>query len=558
MRTSAAQRAKSSIVAERELMRFALPDPVTGIRPHALWHKHVHNVELDPIQILKMQEMDEHPNTVDFSCRRTGKTAVKEMYHLEMLATTPHQELGIVAPRMQQSQNNLNYLIDGIRRSEMLTAFIAHKQGRPQLKDTAFQFVNGSKASAYGIMSQIDGDSITYASLEETDDMPQDRLMSRFLPMLGAARRLGVDRRTADFKPSIRISGVYKGANVLQRLIDTGEYHILPTIDVHLGVKLGLVDAAWAASMQKQLPPEEYIRQFLGMNIRAQNWIWEEHIRRASALGLTAGLQRACPLPGERYRRRGLLSLGYDHTGHGEDPAASKSALVICEQLGNWLTFPYVRLWAPGVDDRVLARDLVAIWDYFRPDYAVGDAYGVGMLTAVNDELFRRGLTHVNRETVADGQSNASAWSQWAFAPQRFEGMVKHIMASALREAFHHNRAAFPYVDTMDEREPEEWLAFVRQMGNIKAMPTQASYSSFQMVDRKTGDDLFDAACAAVYALMTRGLADVPTVIQSRKQTREQLLGMGGMAGLLQRAKGGLRTWGQAWAPSAGGVLVPA
>lgn len=241
-RVTAAQRVKSSIVAEREIMRFAVPDPVTGIRPHALWHKHVHNVELDPIQILKMQEMDAHPNTVDFSCRRTGKTAVKEMYHLEMLATTPHQELGIVAPRMQQSQNNLNYLIDGVRRSEILTAYIAHKQGRPQLRDTSFQFVNGSKASAYGIMSQIDGDSITMASLEETDDMPQDRLMSRFLPMLGAARRLGVDRKTTEFKPSIRISGVYKGADVLQRLIDTGEYHTLPPVDVHLGVALGMVD----------------------------------------------------------------------------------------------------------------------------------------------------------------------------------------------------------------------------------------------------------------------------------------------------------------------------
>lgn len=58
-RTTAAQRAKSSIRAEREIMKFALPDSVTGIRPHALWHKYVHNVELDPIQILKMQEMDE-------------------------------------------------------------------------------------------------------------------------------------------------------------------------------------------------------------------------------------------------------------------------------------------------------------------------------------------------------------------------------------------------------------------------------------------------------------------------------------------------------------------
>jgi hypothetical protein len=82
-----------------------------------------------------------------------------------------------------------------------------------------------------------------------------------------------------------------------------------------------------------------------------------------------------------RYKRKGLLSFGYDHTGHGEDPAASKSALVVCEQLGNWVTFPFVKLWAPGVSDSTLARDLVALWDYFRPDYAIGDAYGVGMLT---------------------------------------------------------------------------------------------------------------------------------------------------------------------------------
>jgi hypothetical protein len=533
MRTSAAERAKSSIVAERAIMKYAQPDPATGIRPHALWHKFVHNVELDPIQLLKMQEMDVHRNTVDFSSRRTGKTAVKEMYHLEELATEPFQELGIVAPRMQQSQNNLNYLIDGIRRSEMLSAFIAHKQGRPQLKDTSFAFVNGSKASAYGIMSQIDGDSITKASLEETDDMPQERLMSRFLPMLGAARRLGVDRKTTEFKPSIRISGVYKGADVLQRLIDSGEYHTLPAVDVHLGTELGMVDPAWAESMRIQLPPEEYIRQFLCKNIKARNWIWEEYIRRASALGLEAGLERAGPVPGQRYKRRGLISFGYDHTGHGEDPAASKSALVVAEQLGNWLTFPFVKLWQPGVDDRALARDLVALWDYFRPDYAIGDAYGVGMLTAVNDELFAKGLTHINRETVADGQSTGSAWGGWAFAPMRFEGMTKHVMASALREAFHHNRAAFPYVDTANEREPEEWLAFVRQLGNMRAEPTQASYSSFKMVDRKTGDDLFDAAMAATYALLTRGLADAPTVIEQRRMGRAQMLGLPGGMGVL-------------------------
>lgn len=538
MRSTAAERRKSSLVAEREIMRFAVADPETGIRPHALWHKHVHNVELDPMQVLKMHEMDLHPNTVDYSSRRTGKTAVKEIYILEQLATNSHQECGIVAPRMQQSQNNLNYQTDAIKRSPMLKAFIQYTNGRAQLRDTAFQFCNLSKSSAYGIMSQIDGDSITIASLEETDDMPQDRLLSRFLPMLGAARRLGVDTREKKFKPSIRISGVFKGADVLQRLIDTGEYHKLPAVNVHLGVQMGMVDPEWARSMQLQQSPEEYIRQFLCKNIKARNWIWEEHIRRACALGLEAGLERAEPLPGQRYKRRGLIGLGYDHTGHGETPEASKSALVIVEVMGNWLTFPFVKLWDPGTSDATLRQDIVAIWDYFRPDYAIGDAYGVGMMTAVNDDLFKKGLTEINRETVAEGQSNASAWGGWAFAPMRFEGMTKHVMASAVREAFHNNRAAFPYVDTGWDREDKAWLAFMRQLGNMKAMPTQASYSSFQMVDHKIGDDLFDAVCAGVYALLTRGLADAPAVIQQRKASRESLLGgssgVGGGLALLQ------------------------
>lgn len=526
MRVSASDRQRSSLVAEDEILRYATPGP-GGLKPHALWHKHVHNVELDPMQCLKMLEMDLHRNTVDYSCRRTGKTAVKEMYNLERLATQPYQECGIVAPRMQQSQNNLDYMLDAIRRSPMLSAYVAYKQGRPQLKDTGFELVNHSKAGAYGIMSQIDGDSISIASLEETDDMPQQRLLSRFLPMLGAARRLGADPGKARFEPEVRISGVFKGAGVLESLLKTGAYHVLPVVDVYLGQKLGVLAPTWVEDQRLQQSPDEWIRQFLCRNIQARNWIWEQHIRRALAVGLEAGIERAGPLPGARYKRRGLLSFGYDHTGHGEAPEASKSALVVCETLGNWMTVPYVKLWPAGTSDKTLRRDLVAVWDYFRPDYAIGDAYGVGMMTAVNDDLFRQGLTHVNRETVGDGQSTASAWAGWAFAPMRFEGMTKHVMASAVREVFHHGRAAIPYVDTGFDREDPDWLALVRQLGNMKALPTKASYSSFQMADQKIGDDLFDAMCAAVYAMLTRGLEDAPAVIQSRTVGRGELLGQG-------------------------------
>ncbi|MBW7899840.1 MAG: hypothetical protein H3C26_00040 [Rhodocyclaceae bacterium] len=517
-RLSATQRLTVASRAEVEIMRYR--------HDHALWHRHVHGVTLDPMQILKCIEMDQHPNTIDVSCRRTGKTAIKEMYCLKHLATTPAQEEGIVAPRLQQSQTNLTYHTEAIRRSDILSAYVGYRNGRKQLKDTGYAFENGSKCGAYGIMSQIDGDSITVASLEETDDMPQDRLLSRFLPMLGAQRRLGVDADARTFKPQIRMTGVFKGADVVQGLIDSGEYHLLPAVDVYLGVELGILNAAWAESMRQQQTEGEWIRQFLCRNVASQNWIWEKYIRKALAVGLQAMLAPAGPLPGAKYRKRGLISFGYDHSGHGESATASKSALVVAEQIGNFCTFPFVRTWPAGTDDRVIERDLLGLWEFFMPDYALGDAYGLGMLTTLNDRLYTNGLTAIDRRTINEGQSTASSWPGWAFAPIRFSGMTKHSMASMLRAAFHNGQAAIAWFDEFDMRpELDDWRAFVRQLGNIKAEATKADYSSFRMADPKQGDDLFDAAMAAVWALTTRGQEDAPTVIGRRTVTREQLLG---------------------------------
>lgn len=503
-------------------MRFGRPDPDTGLRPHALWHQHVHGVTLDPAQILKMQEMDEHLNTVDVSSRRTGKTTVKELYALEYLATKPFQEEGIVAPRLQQSQIGLGYHLEAIRRSPMLTAYVSYKNGRRQMTDTGYQLYNGSKATAFGIMSQIDGDAISLASIDEVDDCPQDRLMSRFLPMLGSARRLGADD-SVKFQPQIRITGVYKGADVLESLLKTGEYRLLTTVDVYLAVELGLVNESWVNTMRAQQTEAEWIRQFLCINTRSTNHIHERFIRLAMATGLSARLKPAGPLPGKRYQRRGLISFGYDHSGHGEAEHASRSALVVTETIGNFVTFPYVQIWPAGTDDKVVEDALLALWDYFRPDCAMGDAFGVGMLTSLNDRLFRAGLTDIDRQTIGDGQSTQTTWQQWAFAPIRFIGMTKHSMAAALRSVFHNRRSAIPEYDE-DAAESADWVTFVRQLGNVKALPTQAGYSSYKMADSKIGDDFFDAACAGVWALATRGAEEPGTVVLTGIQSREALL----------------------------------
>lgn len=554
-RISAAQRVRLQNVAEQEVHRYA--------HDHALWHKHVHNVELDPVQILKMKEMDAHPNTIDFSSRRTGKTAGKELHDLKHTACNPDQELGVVAPREAQSLVNLGYHLDAIRRSEILSNHLAYKSGRRQLSDTSYEFQNRSKAAAYGIMAQVDGGDLTMASLEEVDDMPKDRLYSRFLLMLGSTRRLGASAESKN-DPSIRITGVFKGADTLTDLLKSGGYHALgcfhgpraraevsrlielgylnpeaidregydypvPIANAVNAMELGLLNRAFIEKMRGELSEDEFTRQLLCVNTASRNLIWEVYVRRALQVGLEARLAIAGPLPGETYRKRGLISFGYDAGGHGENPQASRHAFVVAEQIGNFVTFPFCRTWSPGEDDQVVKRDLKGYWRYFQPDHAMGDAYGVGMLTQLNDELFADGLTPIDRRAIGDGSSTATTWPDWPFAPIRFEGMVKHQMARALRGLFHNGQAAIPYLDdaesSLADPNQADLRLFVRQLPNIVELPTRASYSSYRQADGKIGDDLFDGAMAACWGLVTRGAVIAPTAILTRTRTREALLG---------------------------------
>lgn len=519
-RVSAAQRVQMQSLAEREVMRFA--------HDHALWHKHVHNVELDAMQVLKCIEMDRAPRTIDFSCRRTGKTAVKELYLLKHLATHADQEEGIVAPREAQSLVNLGYHLEAIRRSQILDAWLDFRAGRKQMADTYYRFANRSICKAYGIMAQVDGGDLTVASLEEVDDMPRDRLYSRFLLMLGGTRRLGAaEAKKAD--PQIRITGVFKGADTLSEMIAGGQYGVLPTIDAYLGIEMGIINPSFIELMRVELSADEYIRQLLCRNVSSRNLIWESKIREALATGLSADLQLVEPVPGGQYRKRGPLAFGYDHSGHGESPEASKYAFTVWEQLGNWIVPLYARTWPPGTDESIVRRDLLGYWRYFRPDYAVGDAYGIGLLTTLNDELYADGLTHIDRRTIGDGQSTASTWPEWAFAPLRFEGMTKHSMAQALRSFFHAGQAAMPYIDdaesTLRDASLHDYRLLIRQLGNIRPLPTKVSYSSYKMADSKIGDDLFDASMAAVWGLLTRGLPAPPAAVLTRSRSRAELLG---------------------------------
>ena len=432
-----------------------------------------------------------------------------------------------MAERISTGQRLRTQIVaEAIRRAPILDAYLAHKAGRKRLSDTYYEFTNRSLARAYGIMAQVDGGDLTIASLEEVDDMPADRLYSRFLLMLGASRRLGANKTSVN-KPQIRITGGYKGADTLAELVDSGKYRVLPTIDAYLGIEMGILHENFIMDMRDQLAPDEYVRQILCKNVAARNFIWTKWVRQAIQTGIAAKFELAEPMPGEQYKKRGRIALGYDHSGHGEDPNASKSALVAVEQIGNFVRFTYARTWPAGTDERVIKEDLKAYWRYFQPDVSCGDAYGIGMLTTLNDELYTENLTTVDRRAIGEGESTATTWTDWAFAPLRFEGMVKHQMASAVRAAFSNQHAAMPYVDDqpLDDPASGDMRRLQQQLTNIRTEATSKAYSCYKMVKPAMGDDLFNAAMAAVWGLVTRGIGIVPSVIQSRRLSRQQLLG---------------------------------
>jgi hypothetical protein len=319
---------------------------------------------------------------------------------------------------------------------------------------------------------------------------------------------------------------VFKGADTLSAMVESKNYATLPVVDVYLGIELGIINREFIELMRAELDPDEYIRQLLCKNVASRNVIWQSKVRAAMTLGLASKHEPAEIVPGARYRKRGLIGLGYDAGGHGEQPTSSRHCCVITEMVGSFIVFLFVRFWHAGEDDMVVKNGLKTIWSYFRPDYAMGDAYAVGMLSQLNDELFREGLTEVDRRAIGDGSSTASTWPEWAFSPIRFEGMVKHQMATALRGVFHHDHAVLPYFEDHDLHDPQtrDFRDLIRQLPNICAVPTKAAYPSYKMADTKIGDDGFDAAMASVWALATRGAGEQPTVILTTTHQRSALL----------------------------------
>lgn len=547
-RISAAQRITVQNRAEAEILRYK--------GDHVLWHKHVLNVELDPIQQIKMELMDEFPVTADPSCRRTRKTSTKELYHVEKMACEGDHELSIGAPKEDQAKVNLRYHLDAIRQSEIASAYIAIKDGKRRISDTSYQFANNSIAKIYGMMSRMDGMDTTIADVEEVDDVDPERLWGRFMLTLQGTQRL-YQKRPGNIAKTIRFTGVFQGADLLANIVRKAKHHewnriqmaptlralgidpekadgapmegfqfyCLPIIDVHQGLAVGIINPNIVEIVRQDLTRDQYTRQLLCIPTEGRNFFKERHLRLMMQRGYMAGCEPVPPVAGERYLKRGLVFLAFDKGGHGESEAASRNAGHVLEVWGNYIVWLWGKEWPADADDAPIRRELVEWCRYFGFDGGCGDAFGASLLAGLNDDLKDRGFTTVNRHEF--GGSSATSWEKWFISPVRMEGMTKHLMFTALEQEIRGGRLICPYVHEGNKTEPGYDVLWrtLKQFGNIKAEKTSKSYDSYTMVEKKVGDDNVDGWAFGIWPLVTRQIITPPAVIAMNKTTRAELLG---------------------------------
>lgn len=544
-RVSVAQRVTVQRRAEAEIQRYA--------GDHAAWHKHVLNVELDPMQVLKMELMDEHDFTVDPSCRRTRKTSTKELYNLEKMACEGDHELSIVAPKEEQAKVNLKYHLEAIRGSEILSGYIATKEGKRRISDTSYQFANNSIAKIYGIMSRMDGMDTTIADVEEIDDVDKERLWGRYMLTLQGTQRL-FQKRAGNITKTGRFTGVFQGADLLADIVRKAEHHpwnyaqmdpmlralgvgpagggeiegfrfyCLPVVDVHQGLAVKIISPIVVEMVKADLTRDQYTRQLLCIPTEGRNFFKERHLRLMMQRGYMAGCEPVAPVAGGRYEKRGLIFLAFDKGGHGESEAASRNTAHVFEVWGNYAVWLWAKEWPADADDDPIKRELVEWHRFFRFDGGYGDAYGASLIAAVNDELKDRGLIDIDRHEF--GGSSASSWEKWFFKPIQMQGMTKHLMFTALERDIRGGGIICPYVHEGNKSQPgyDVLHRTLKQFANIKAEKTSKSYDAYTMVEKKVGDDNVDGWAFGYWNLVTRGIIAPPTVLVGQKTTREQLI----------------------------------
>ena len=485
--------------AEEEIQRYSSSD--------LLWLKHVCNFTARPQQLMYMAQMDENPFISIVAMQRTGKSRGVDAKVLKWCACNPKEDLRFFAPAVYQARKNLKDTIDLILQSPILLSYIETRLGRKMLSTTHFAFVNGSNGEAFGQDSNLDGVNATIEHCDEFDDMNIEVFKNRILPRAIATNENGMPTR-------IILSGtIQEEQGNLYAISQDQKFFKPPMFTIYHALEAGLIKRPDFELLKEQLTPDEWIRIALCMYKGGRQFFSRKALRKMQLKGMDMLLRVVEPEIGRQYETEGEVACGLDMGAQGTQATSSKYSIVFTERVGLWKRYLYGREWAPTTDPKIIKRDVVELWSFFRPKGGFGDAFDSNLIADINDMLYAEGLTSYSRQREGTEENTQSNWDKWPFQPIRFTGYQKHWMFKTLRDDISEGRYFTPLIEAeQDDRwDPAKAKGFVDPAAGDKALikfivqcknmraerAPSGQYYIYSMIKPRLGDDNVDSAAMA-------------------------------------------------------------
>lgn len=460
----------------------------------ALWLKDKTGWDLDPHQLIYVDEIKANNNCLAIAPPRAGKTVAMEAVDMEEMFTVPRSDLMMFAPKQDQANNALKYHLDWIEPSEILNSFIAFRRGKKQLAETKYELWNGSRAKTFGLKSNFDSENATIIRGEEYDDINSARWVNRVIGRGGRKNVSGIPTK-------FRLSGtIQEGQGNIFQTENSGNYKVLTKFDVYYCLAAGIYDKHTIDLARKEMTDDEWLRIYCLIYTEAKNFIWEFYLRECLKCAMEIGWEGIEYNNTGSYMPRGVVYAGFDMGHSGQKKQHSVYRMDIIEVLGDTVLWLNAREWESTTDPSLIRRDVVDYWRYYGVTSGYGDALKANDIAEINDALYDNGLISIDRSK--NPENKPSDWNKWSFAPVWNTGKFKHLAGSITKGKIENRKFVIPYFDRKDDREIAKMaLRLRRSLLNVRIVTNNSSYPTLEAIKPEIGDDPFDSinmamACA--------------------------------------------------------------
>lgn len=471
--------------AEKAIMKYS-EDTV-------LWMKDKTGQDADPHQILAITEIEAHPNVLQVWPPRFGKTWSMEAVDLKDLFCNAKESLMIFGPKQEQANNALREQLDWIETSEILRAYVSFKRGKRQISDTKYELVNRSRAKTFGIYSHFDSEEASIVRAEEYDDIDEQLFIDRVIARGGRKNISGLPTR-------YRYSGtIQRGKGNIFRLENSGTVHVVTKFDVYDGLhmprsdgSIGIYDENAIAQAKEKYTNEQWLRIYCLVYTEAKNFIWESYIRECQKFSIKLKWNGIPYKSGGSYKPKGVVYCGFDCGHSGESTQHSNYRLDFIEVFGEYSLWLNGFEWEPTADPDIILKEFCEYWAFYECTAGYGDALKNNFISAINDRLFELKLTDVDRSDMPENKP--SAWDKLALAPKWNTGKFKYLSGTETKKRIETRKLIIPYFEDKDDT-PIAIAAkkLVACLANIREIFNRSSYPTLEAIDKKLGDDPFDA-----------------------------------------------------------------